>query len=248
MLFAEKCIYQIVCINEWVHMKILTRDDIIKRGTQLLDPFGGKPCLTAVGYDLRVGENLWLLNLGKPIKLRPNESVDIPPRERFAVESLEKVRMKDNMVALIATRISLLWKGLTSLGTKIDPMFQDKLTLIFSNDSDTPLTLDYGQRICNVIFFEYENPPKDLELRKRPTFMPPEPAKPIEEPIALKEIQRKYGLAVASIFRYLRPRLREHERKLRTLEKFKTSVTSVLIAAISTFIISLIIWFLTHPS
>lgn len=226
-------------------MKVLTKDDISKLETQLIEPFGGKPCLTPVGYDLRVGEKIWLLNIGEKIELKEGKSVEIPPRMRFAVESLEKIKMKENMIALIATRISLLWNGLTSLGTKIDPMFQDRLLLIFSNDSDTPLRLVYGQQICNVIFFEYGNPPKGIELRKRPPLIGPQLPKPIEK-VSISEIEKRHGLATASIFRYFRPTLLEHERKIRGLEKFKTTVVSLVIASVSTFIVSLIIWFVTH--
>ena len=227
-------------------MRVLTRKDIKQLGSQLLDPFGDDTCLTPVGYDLRVGEKIYFLSSGKKIELKKAKSVEIPPRERFAIESLEKVKMKENMFALIATRIKLLWEGLTSLGTKIDPMFQDKLTLIFSNDSDIPLTLEYGQRICNVIFFEYENSPKDIEIRTRPSFVTPPRSERIEEPANIEEIRRKYGSGIASIIQYARPKLRNHEKRLRGLEKFKTNITSVVIGAFSTFIISLIIWFVTH--
>lgn len=228
-------------------MKILTKTDIAKLNTKLLDPFGGEPCLTPVGYDLRIGERIWLLDSGEEKRLKQGKSVEIPPRERFAVESLEKLKMKDNMVGFIATRISLLWSGLTNLGTKIDPLFQDKLTLTFSNDSGTPMTLEYGQRICNVIFFEYDDPPAGLELRPRPALVTPVPAQPIEGPIIIEEIKRKYGLGIASVIRYLRPRLREQEKRLRSLEKFRTNVVSILVAAISTFILSLLIWYITQP-
>jgi len=227
-------------------MRAFTRKEIEQLGNQLLDPFGGDTCLTPVGYDLRVGKKIYFLSSGKKVELKEDKLVEIPPRERFAIESLEKVKMKENMFALIATRISLLWEGLTSLGTKIDPMFQDKLTLIFSNDSDIPLTLEYGQRICNVIFFEYENPPKDIEIRKRPSFVTPPPSERIEEPVRIEEIRRKYGLGIASIIQYTRPKLLNHDKRLRGLEKFKTGITSVLIGAFSTFVISLIIWFVTQ--
>lgn len=227
-------------------MRALTRENIRQLQSQLLDPFGGDICLTPVGYDIRVGEKIYFLSSGKEIKLKKGKSVEIPPRERFALESLEKIKMKENMFALIATRIRLLWEGLTSLGTKIDPMFQDKLTLIFSNDSDTPLTLEYGQRICNVIFFEYENPPKDIEIRTRPSFVTPPPLERIEEPVRIEEIKRKYGLGIASIIQYVRPRLRSHENRLRGLERFKTGITTVMIGAFSTFVVSLIIWVVTQ--
>lgn len=226
-------------------MKVLTKNDIERLGKNLIKPFDGESCLTDVGYDLRVGENIYFLNLGREMRLKEGERVEIPPRERFAVESLEKVTMKSNMFALIATRISLLWRGLTSLGTKVDPMFQDKLTLIFSNDSDTPLTLEYGQRICNIIFFEYKAPPEDIEMRKRPSFLPPPRAEKIEDPINIEKIRQKYGSGIASVIQYAKPRLLSHDKRLKGLEKFKMAVTTLAVGGVSSVIISLIIWLMT---
>jgi deoxycytidine triphosphate deaminase len=231
--------------DEVMRMKVLTRKDIQRLSGDLLDPFCNS-CLTAVGYDIRVGEKIFFLSSGKEIKLKKGEFLQIPPRERFAVESLEKVKMKENMFALISTRIRLLWEGLTSLGTRIDPMFQDKLLLIFSNESDIPLRLDYEQPICNVLFFEYENPPDGLEIKIRPSLMPPERPERIEEPVEIDKIQQKYGLAVASILQYARPKIRDLEKRTRVLEKFRARMTEIAIAAISTLIVGLIIWLITR--
>lgn len=225
-------------------MKVLTMENILRLSNDLLDPFSHS-CLTAVGYDLRVGEKIYFLSSGKEIKLGTGGSVEIPPRERFAVESLEKVKMKENMFALISTRIRLLWEGLTSLGTRIDPMFQDKLMLIFSNESDVPLRLEYEQRICNVVFFEYENPSENLDIKIRPSLVTPPRPERIEEPVEIEKIQQKYGLATAAVIQYARPRIRDLEKRIRGLEKFKTGITAIAIAAFSTLVIGLIIWLLT---
>lgn len=234
-----------VLLDKVMRMKVLTMEDIQRLSSDLLDPFCNA-CLTAVGYDLRVGETIYFLSSGKEKKLGKGGFVEIPPRERFAVESLEKVKMKENMFALISTRIRLLWQGLTSLGTRIDPMFQDKLLLIFSNESDVPLRLDYEQAICNVLFFKYENPPTGLEKKTRPNLMPPERPERIEEPVEIDQIQQKYGLAIASVLQYARPRIRDLEKRIRGLEKFRTSMTAIAIATLSTFVVSLIIWLLTR--
>lgn len=227
-------------------MKVLTKEDIKRYGKQLIDPFGGDPCLTPVGYDIRVGEEVSFITSGQKKTLRKGDYVEIPPWERFAVKSLEKVKMPKDMFALIATRIGLLWEGLTSLGTKIDPLFQDELMLIFSNDSDVPLRLDYEQRICNIMFFEYENPPEDLEIRKRPSFSPPPRLESIEGPLKIEEVRKKHGSAIASVIQYLRPRIVDHEKRLKGLERFRTATTSIVIGALSTFVVSLVFWFLTR--
>ena len=226
-------------------MKLLTRDELLKRKEKLLDPFGGEKCLTPVGYDLRVGERIYFLGSGQEEKVSSDRPAKIPPRERFAVESREKVIMQANMFALIATRVRLLSKGLTSLGTKIDPMFQDKLWLIFSNDSDTPLTLEYEERICNVSFFEWNEALKSLEITVRPPLLPPSQVEKIEEPVNLAEVRKKYGLGIASIIEYTRPRLKEHEKRIKGLERFKTSIASLAIGTFATFVVSVILWFLT---
>jgi deoxycytidine triphosphate deaminase len=88
---------------------------------------------------LELGERIILLTSSKEEFIAKNKSIIIPPRERFALESLEKVFLSEDMSALIFTRIKLAWRGLTSLGTKVDPKFKDKLVLIFSNDSSQPI-------------------------------------------------------------------------------------------------------------
>lgn len=226
-------------------MRLLTKDDILKRKEKLLDPFGGDKCLTPAGYDLRVGERIYFLSSGQEERIAADRPARIPPRERFAIESLEKVIMEANMFGLIATRVRLLSRGLTSLGTKIDPMFQDKLWCIFSNDSDTPLVLEYEERICNVSFFELDEAPKGVEISKRPVLLPPSLVEKIEDPVNLPEVRKKYGLGIASIIEYIRPRMSNHEKRLKGLERFRTGITSVAIGTFATLVVSLIIWLLT---
>jgi deoxycytidine triphosphate deaminase len=227
-------------------LKLLTKDDILELKEKLIDPFGGEKCLTPAGYDLRVGERIYFLGTGQEVKVSKDRPAKIPPRERFAIESLEKVIMQANLFGLIATRITLLSRGLTSLGTKIDPMFQDKLWLIFSNDSDTPLELEYEQRICNVTFFELDKGVRNIERSVRPILVPPSIVEKIEEPLNLPEVRKKYGLGVASIIEYARPRLSNHDKRIRGLERFRTAITSVAIGTFATFVVSLIIWYLTQ--
>lgn len=228
-------------------MRVLNRTEIEQLGNKLLDPFGGKNCLTPIGYDLRVGDTIYLLTSSDKKDLKPGKSVEIPPKERFAVESLEKVILDEKMFAFIFTRISLLWEGLTSLGTRIDPGFQDKLILIFSNDSSKSIRLTHGQRICNVMVFKYEDPPKDVEIRKRPfgLVIPAFPG-PIRDPVNTEDVKRRYGLGIASTIEYIKPKLRNHEKRLGGLEKFRTGLISLVIGAMSTFVVSLIVWFVTH--
>ena len=121
-------------------LHVLTRREIEDMGERLVSPFK-KEAVTDVGYDLSVGERVILLTSAEEKKLSPGKSIVLPPQERFAVETREKIILQDNMFGFLFSRITLAWKGLTNLGTRIDPAFQDKLFLVFSNDSHKELEL-----------------------------------------------------------------------------------------------------------
>jgi len=227
-------------------MEILTKDDIKELNEKLISPFCSE-CVTDVGYDLRIGEKIVLLTSGEEKTLSSGQSVTLPPQERFAVESLEKVSLSEDMLALNFTRISLAWKGLTSLGTKVDPLFRDKLYLIFSNDSHRELELKFGDRICNIMFFRYKNPPKGVQPRGRPSgLVIPAFLEPIEEPIDYKEIRKKYGHGLYALMRYVRPILQDHRKSLKNLERLKNRFIYIMIGIATSVISGIILWLLTH--
>jgi len=227
-------------------LQILTRREIKKLKNRLISPFEAE-ALTDVGYDLSVGERVILLTSAEEKTLSPGESVVLPPQERFAVETREKVLLQGNMFGFLFSRISLAWKGLTNLGTRVDPAFQDKLFLIFSNDSHKELELTYGDRICNLMFFKYENPPEGIKPRGRPSglVIPPFLA-PIEEPIDYDEVRKKYGYGVFALMRYLRPKLENLMQRIESLEKLKERIIYIMVAIATSVISGIIIWVLTH--
>lgn len=227
-------------------IQVLTRREIKELGEDLISPFD-ENALTDVGYDLSVGERIILLTSATEKVLSPGQSVILPPQERFAVETREKIFLKDNMFAFLFSRISLAWKGITNLGTKVDPAFQDKLFLVFSNDSHRELELKYGEKICNIMFFRYDNPPEGIKPRGRPygLVIPPFLA-PIEDPINFDEIRKKYGYGIFALLNYLRPKLDELNGRIERLEKLKERITYVIVGIVTSIISGIIIWLLTH--
>lgn len=225
-------------------MKVLTKVDIKKLGDKLISPFE-ESCLTPVGYDIRVGEKIILLTSSKEELINENKPISIPPRERFALESLEKVLLSEDMFALIFTRIKLAWRGLTSLGTKVDPKFKDNLVLVFSNESSQPIKLKYKERICNIMFFRYEKPSPDVEARGRPSFLViPSFPPPIEDPIVEEDIRGRYGYGILSLVKYLKPKLEDYEKRLKELEGLKTRIYAILLTVATTIIGGVILWVL----
>jgi deoxycytidine triphosphate deaminase len=226
-------------------MKVLTKKDLAELGTTLIDPFD-PGCLTDLGYDLRAGKYIVVFVRGKEEELSETNPIVIPPTARFAVKTLEKVKLPDDMFAFVFTKVSILYKGLTSLGTKIDPYFQDNLLLIFSNDSSVPFTLKYGEKICNLMFFKYDNPLKEMKPRGLP-FLPPIPPSTLEITDAMnyEKIREDFGHGISAIVRYLRPKIRKNEIKLRDVDRFKRRLGIAAVTILTTVVSSVIVWFLT---
>lgn len=225
-------------------MSVMNRDDIQHLSKELIEPFDSN-CLTPLGYDLRVGKKVIIFEKGKEENLVESESVVIPPKARFAIQSLEKVKLRKNMFAFVFTKVSILWEGLTSLGTKVDPFFQDNLLLIFSNDSSKAITIRYGQKICNLMFFQYDTPAKDVEQRGLPSFLlipsfPPEISDAMEE----EEIKENYGYGISAVVKYLRPKMKRYNRRIKSMEKFRGRINYIIISILTTVVAGVILWFL----
>ena len=227
-------------------LKVLNRDEIVQFGDKLVSPFE-KECLTPIGYDLRAGQKMVNFRTAIEEKLKPKSTIIIPPGERFAVETLEKIKLNNKMFAFVFTKVGVLWEGLTSLGTKIDPGFSDNMWLVFANDSSRPYNLEYGSKLCNVMFFEYDNPAEDIPTRSRPSVVVFPPQFPsISDALAEEEIQRNFGFDILEVVNYFRPKLDKYARKIRHLEKFKRRVTYFVVSVATAVISGLIIWLLTR--
>lgn len=226
-------------------LKVLNKDDLRKLGNKLIDPFD-QDCLTDLGYDLKAGKYAVVFVRSKEEELSESQPIVIPPGARFAVKTLEKIKLPPSMFAFVFTKVSLLYKGLTSLGTKIDPYFQDNLLLIFSNDSSVPFTLKYGEKICNLMFFQYDNPPEETKRRGLP-FLPPIPPSKLEitDSMDYEKIKEDFGYGISSAIKHLRPKIRRFEIRMRRIESFKEKLTLAAVGILTTVITSLIIWFLT---
>jgi len=60
---------------------------------------------------------------------------------------------------MVFGKTSLVGRGLTHLGTKIDPGFEGQLVLTFQHLGNESLKFKEGDRICNVAFIDMEEDP-----------------------------------------------------------------------------------------
>ena len=118
------------------------------------------------GVDLRVKKIYRLKNGGYlGVKKRQTPNVDIisdnvgdkitlEPNEFVLVETMEKVNMPKDLLALILPRSSLFRCGVSLHTAVVDPGFIGTLTFGMKNLSDHPFELEIGSKIGQIIFEE----------------------------------------------------------------------------------------------
>jgi deoxycytidine triphosphate deaminase len=118
------------------------------------------------GVDLRVKVVYRLKNGGYlGIKNRQTPNVDVvsdkvgnkiilEPNEFVLVETIEKVNMPNDLLALILPRSSLFRCGVSLHTAVVDPGFIGTLTFGMKNLSDHPFELEIGSKIGQIVFEE----------------------------------------------------------------------------------------------
>lgn len=96
------------------------------------------------------------------------ELVEIAPEEPFVVQpgsfclgsTVETISIPDDIVARVDGKSSLGRLGLLVHATAgyVDPGWTGKLTLELSNQSQMPIALYYGMRVCQISFLEMTTP------------------------------------------------------------------------------------------
>lgn len=86
--------------------------------------------------------------IGKKIIIKPNEFV--------LVETMEKVNMPKDVMAIVLPRSSLFRCGVSLHTAVVDPGFQGTLTFGMKNLSEFPFEIEIGSKIGQIVFEEVE--------------------------------------------------------------------------------------------
>jgi len=118
------------------------------------------------GVDLRVKTVYRLKNggyLGVKNRQTPNvdvisdkvgDKITLDPNEFVLVETMEKVNMPKDLLALILPRSSLFRCGVSLHTAVVDPGFVGTLTFGMKNLSNHPFELEIGSKIGQIVFEE----------------------------------------------------------------------------------------------
>lgn len=133
-----------------------------------VDPFAEKH-LTPNGLDLRVAEVMLPDSAGTGKVFREG-TVEVAPRERFVLSTLEAVRMPGDVCASLWVRSSYARRGVLASFGKVEAGFAGTLTLAAYNASASPLQLPVGDRFCQMVFERLHTPPRRLYAEASGTY------------------------------------------------------------------------------
>ena len=157
---------------------VLSRRTIQKRiqsGSLVIDPFD-EHNLGPASYDLRLGYTFVELELQysqrciksatlsesyptKTTKIGKEDVIVMPPKSFLLGTTLECVAIPTDVAVYVEGRSSIGRYGLQVQNAGfIDPGFDGQITLELFNASDVPIALSPMRRICQLVFFELDEP------------------------------------------------------------------------------------------
>lgn len=108
-------------------------------------------CLQPASYDLRVGEEGFVLSAGRKVNIKNEGALEIQPGDLAIVMTHEKLRLPTNMVGRFGLRSAYARMGLlATAGPQVDPGFEGKLVIGIVNFSSQSIKLAYLTPFCTL--------------------------------------------------------------------------------------------------
>lgn len=191
------------------------------KGEIKIEPFE-KGCLTAVGYDLRLGVSGISLTKQQDIDIAKNNGVRIGPHEMVIVLSLEEISLSKKISGTIHSQVKRLNKGLAAISATADPDWKNGHALLhLTNNLNTEIFIPSEETIATICFYKLDTP-TELDC--------PEPH--------LKKIDWNTFLAISQ-------ERREKIKKSLKYRLFSTKLRYLLALAIAIIISGIIYWIYT---
>jgi deoxycytidine triphosphate deaminase len=125
--------------------------------TLIIEPFEEKH-VTAVGYDVSVGNFVYLLGQGL---LTPKNGVfRIPSGGTVQILTKETMWLSSELAATVHSRVLLVSKGLSHISTTIDPSWAGPLLITTTNLSKTEVVLPEKGTFATIVFHVLKTPTK----------------------------------------------------------------------------------------
>jgi dCTP deaminase len=148
---------------------VLSDADILqalRSGGMNVEPFV-ESNLTPNGLDLRIAEVL--IPDSSPDPVRTGTAI-VPPRARFLVSTLERVRLGPALAGQLWIRSSYARRGILAAFGKVEAGFDGTLTIGCFNAAAQEVTLPIGDRFCQMAFEPLSSPAAKVYSQRSGTY------------------------------------------------------------------------------
>ena len=130
--------------------------DAIQSKDITIDPFEETE-LEPSSYDFRVGR---ALIAGKGVSGKDEFPLYLKPGDWMEVESLENVKISQNIGVIIGMPSGMSRKGILAFsGLHIDPGYRGKIFITLFNPSSDTFKIEHEQKLCTLLFFKFDKNP-----------------------------------------------------------------------------------------
>jgi dCTP deaminase len=117
-----------------------------------------KTCVRQASYDLRLGEQAYLVGADAPVFLSENQQyLTIPPGQFALLTCFEKLNLPENLIGFITLRNGLKMQGLINIsGFHVDPTFKGALIFAVNNAGPSDVRLRFREPTFTIFFAEVD--------------------------------------------------------------------------------------------
>jgi len=118
-----------------------------------------KACIQQASYDLRLGEDVYLVGADTPFRLSSDkmEHLTIPPGQFALLMSHEVLEVPPDLIGFITLRNRFKLQGLVNIsGFHVDPTFKGRLVFAVNNVGPSDIRLRFMERTFTITFARVE--------------------------------------------------------------------------------------------
>jgi dCTP deaminase len=134
----------------------LPHDEIVSKGNwgELISKHFDENLTKQASYDLRLGEEIYLVGKRAPEKLSDrNPYVSLPPGQFAILTCYEEIKMPDTHLAFIALKTTFKFQGLVNIsGFHVDPTHEGTLLFAVQNVGPADIRLKYKEPTFQIFF------------------------------------------------------------------------------------------------
>lgn len=139
-------------------MAFLGHDRIIASKDALFEEFFAESCVQQSSYDLRLGEEFYIVGRRSPDRLSNKEPyISLPPGQFAVLTCYETLHLPANIMAFITLRNRYKMQGLVNVsGFHVDPTFRGRLVFAVQNIGPNDVRLRYKDATFTIFFADVD--------------------------------------------------------------------------------------------